>query len=410
MSNPKVTKPIAAVDSSNTSNTSQTSPTGWPIPGDIKRMLTAIKKLNVLKDIRGQAERLSPYEMHLALDPEPAASAAEAYLAAPSHAIEGVRNALVVLPLMITWLSLGIAGAAYEQSVAIYSQPATTKTSSAAAAAASAANSSTPPPFFQLWQQGFPTLKSVVIGSWHIPLVVNKVRIFTFAEVAFADFFILATMFVLTLLAQGIELHAARKGRDLYKWLEDQLYELSKISIAWALGPGQEQKPRWAMDVQEAMNALTGVMGQVESAVRASVDNFDSTVRSQERVVGQFQGETRIVTNTVAELTSFYQRVREIYEQLNDTIPAITRDVARLADTMEYGQDGNPEELKKMVEQLARLTSALQSIAWNQRRFPWSGFGAPAYAQEPRVQYAPMGNQSERAAGIRNRISRWLHR
>ena len=399
MSNPKVTKPIAAVASSNASNTSQTSPTGWPIPGDIKRMLTAIKKLNVLKDIRGQAERLSPYEMHLALDPEPTASAAEAYLAAPSHAIEGVRNALVVLPLMITWLSLGIAGAAYEQSVAVYSHLAT-----------ATAKSTTPPPFFQLWQQGFPVLKSVVIGSWHIPLVVNKVRIFTFAEVAFADFFILATMFVLTLLAQGIELHAARKGRDLYKWLEDQLYELSKISIAWALGPGQEQKPRWAMDVQEAMNALTGVMGQVESAVRASVDNFDSTVRSQERVVGQFQGETRIVTNTVAELTSFYQRVREIYEQLNNTIPDITRDVARLADTMEYGQDGNPEELKKMVEQLARLTSVLQSIAWNQRRFPWSGFGAPAYAQEPRVQYAPMGNQSERAAGKRNRISRWFHR
>lgn len=375
------------------SQTLQGSLTPSSIPNDIKRMLTSVKKLHVLHDIRDKAERLSPYEIHLSLDPEQTAAAAEARFAAPAYWIEGLRNSLVVLPLMITWLSLGIAGAAYEQSVPLYSRAAT---------ATSTTGPSSLPPFFQLWQQGFPALKRVVIGSWRLPLVIHNVRIFTFAEVAFADFLILASLFLLTLFAQGVELRATRKARRLNNWLEDQVYQLSKASIAWALGPGQEQKPRWAIDVQEAMNALTGVMGQVELAVGHSVDNFDATIRGQEKVVSQFRGETALVTQTVSELTSFYQRVKEIYEKLSETIPVIVSEVTRLADTMEYGQDGNPERLDAMVDELSRLTQAMQTIAWAQRRPFRGGSGSPGYQHyQQEAEYTPPNSGRGLFAGIR---------
>lgn len=341
------TAPAQTASSSSSSSTLSTPSTpawrapctGRPTPPRIEKLLKVTDKLQVLEDIRERCHVLSPYEMRQALDPQVTAEAAEAHLARHVPAIEGWRNALVVLPLTLTWLSLAVAGAAYQQSV-------------------EAIKSGTVPSFFQLWQQGFPSLSHVMVVGLRIPLLVNGAHIFTFADIAFLDFSILLLLFLLTAWAQIAEVSAYQKGRKLYGWLGKEIFDLCRESVSWSLNPAEQDKPRWAAEVQYVLGTLNDALAGVQQAVA----NFERSLATQGEAVTDIVDDAGQVRLTVAKLTEFYQFVLESYRELEQNLPEITRHVTKMASNEQI----SAQEWQHMT---SNLDFAIQSIATVASRF-----------------------------------------
>lgn len=299
-----------------------------------KRLLVAIKKWAALTYIRDKRRILSPYEMRQAMDPVETGRLAEAHLARHSATLESWRNVLVVLPLLLTWLSLGLAAAAYQQSVALVKagQPI--------------------PPFFQAWQEGFPSLTVLKVWSARIPLLFRHSHYLTFTDVALVDCVILITLLLLTGISQWMAISAHRHANRLQIWLEEQIFELSKESITWSLNPADQDKPRWAAEVQFTLNAVTDALGKVSGAV----GDFEASLARQGSIVGGIVDDASDVTRGVAELTTFYQLVVESYRNLEGVLPDVSKHLATLAATELVTAD----EWKHMA---GNLDYAVRSIA-----------------------------------------------
>lgn len=282
--------------------------TSVAIPGKMARWLQSVGRYETFQDLRRRSKFLAPFEMRQALDPIATGEAIEARITRALPFWEGLRNTLVVVPLMITWFSLALAGAAYEQSIQALPKNSTSQLAS----------------LFQMWQEGFPLLKYVAVGSLHIPLVINHTRTFTFSEVGFLDFAILAVLLLLTAFIQLVEARAIRIGRKVTNWLDQQLFEFTKASVMWSLDPTAPDKPRWAAALEEA------VFRSVDSAAD--------------------------VQNTAAKLTEVYQQIHAIYQELDATLPTVKDQV----ESINKNQQLTTEEWQRMVRQ---LQVAIEGIA-----------------------------------------------
>jgi hypothetical protein len=268
--------------------------------------------------------------------------------------LEGFRNTFVVLPLVLTWFSLALASLAYQQSINLPAQ-----TGSAVA------NES----FFQQWQEGFPLLQSVTLGSWHIPLTILKTR-FTFSEVGFLDVIILLLLLLLTAIIHMVEGHALGVSADVAKWVDGQLFEFTSKSMTWTLDPNAPEKPRWAAALEEV------IYRQVDSV------------------------ET--VQNTAGKLGEIYQQVHDIYKELDATLPTVKEQVDAIKNSQEY----SVEEWQRMVE---KLQIAIESIALVGDRLDPSGRQHLAQrAYRSRLRSSPVNSGARR--NIFARIRGWFGR
>src|SRR5260370_20075188 len=218
--------------------------------------------------------------MHLVVDPTEVGTVAEIQFSRGAHRLEGWRNGLVLLPLMVTWFSLGLASIAYAQSIGgdpkLVAQP-----------------------FLKQWADGFPAITAIVIGTVHIPLVYNGVRLFTFGEVALFDFIVLGILVIITLSIQQIESRARKKAEEISAWLEEELYELSQASLVRSLGPGPGNKqPQWAVEVHTAISKLSNVLAEVKSII---VD-FGTTIEMQRDSINKVIENTDRVATSVDRL------------------------------------------------------------------------------------------------------------
>src|SRR5260370_36845024 len=109
--------------------------------------------------------------MHLVVDPTEVGTVAEIQFSRGAHRLEGWRNGLVLLPLMVTWFSLGLASIAYAQSIGgdpkLVAQP-----------------------FLNQWADGFRAISMTFIGTVHRCLPYNGELLFTFGEVVLSDFIV----------------------------------------------------------------------------------------------------------------------------------------------------------------------------------------------------------------------------
>jgi hypothetical protein len=219
--------------------------------------------------LRASSMQSSPEEIYLLLDPVKVEMAAEAQLSRKAHTIEYWRNGLILLPLMCTWLSLGLAAFAYAETYPQHPEQ----------------------PFLKQWADGFPGAR-----LWAPDFITT----------AGIDVVLLAALLILTIWAQNIEHDARNKAARIRSWLEDELYRLAKASVVRSLGVGAENKrPQWAVEVHGAILHLTNALMGVESLVKSSQDTlttlvnasqitFENLVRtSQEKLEGsvlQFSG------------------------------------------------------------------------------------------------------------------------
>ena len=366
------------------------------IPPQFKSIMDKLGISVVLQYVNARREILAPYEMRQALNPELTSAMAEKYWTRGVPGLEGWRNVLVVLPLTVTWLSLGLAALAYEES-----QPALAKVY----------KSSVEPDFFQLWQQGFPQLSAVHLWGRVIPLTLGGTRILTFTDVALLDVAVLLLMLALTALSQIIIGLAVSRARKLEVWLYKTLHEMSVNSVVWSLAPN-DQQPRWAAEVQSAINDLNGALANVSSSVTA----FKRELVEQGEIVRSAVAQTGAVPTVVNDLITASGKALEAQKLLNSVLPSIRDNLAMVAGSQTSTTDTwqlMSNKLGSAIDSIVRLvdmlggTTDLREQAEEIRRRYEEALSGGYY---PRPSGNTLSRLYERSRSAMSRISQRMRR
>jgi hypothetical protein len=302
--------------------------------------------------VRQQMPKIAPEDIYLLLDPAKVESTTEDYFSRWAITLEAVRNIFILLPILVTWLSLGLAAVAYAQIYSHYPDRS----------------------FLKLWADGFPGVQ------WLVP---------AFPAVAATDVLLLTFLISLTVAIQAIEWNARRVASRVRKELDIEILNMVVASQRHALGAGPEnRKPDWAIEVQDAMNNLTiavnGVQGLVKNSQAAlkvlvdtsqttlenliqasqaklegSVREFSQALTDQRVAVNEFIGGTVDVRRAVDKLEHIYVEGENIYKGLNQTMPQI----ATSFNIMAMHQDKAASALETIVGNNDAATRAVSEIA-----------------------------------------------
>src|SRR5258708_6920793 len=340
-------------------------PLPWrPIPPKLKQ-LDDNKFVQRLEQLRMDCERRSPEEMYLLLNTAEIGDAIEIQFGQKARKLEGWRNICVLLPLMITWISLGIAGAAFVQSVHVNTKV-------------------TAQSFFSLWISGFPDLKSVqIIGRLSLPLVIAGQRLFTFSSITVLDFFLLLFVVLLTWRAHHIDNQAHHDAIELSTWLREEFDQLCQGSRVHSLGPGPENKrPQWAVEVHTAIQNLHEVLDSIKKVTSESQSHFTETIeRFTDTYHQQNQSVDKLINNadnvgvSIDNLKTMFGRSESTYQRLETILPQIDQQITKLA---------SQQETATMALQgiAAEITSSSQAIIELARPFAVKGLANMADSME----------------------------
>jgi hypothetical protein len=351
-----------------------------------------------------QSPKISPEEIYLLLDPAKVESIAETQFARWAYRLESWRNGLILVPLLVTWLSLGLAAIAYVQTY----------------------QTNPDQPFLKQWADGFPGT------TWPVP---------SFIAVAISDALLISIMLSLTIGSQMIESHAQKKAATLRSWLDDELYGMAAASEMRSLGAGTENKrPAWAMEVHDAINHLNTALRGVESLVSTSHDalkllvstsqttfenlvqasqeklegsvrQFGGALRDQREAVEQFMSGTTEVRRAVDKLEKIYVEGENIYLGLNNTLPKIEGAFS----TMATRQDNAASALESMSSKTDNATKAVGDIA---QRFTQVGLVESTSLAARQMQQTAeamrniavqMGNTVNQQIQLQNQLNQWAN-
>lgn len=300
-----------------------------------------------LEELRRESSRTTPEEMYTFLNPSQVTMAAESSFGWWAYVVEATRNALVLLPLTITWLSLGLAGVAYTENITIHKELGTE-------------------PFLQQWGEGFYTLKTVTLGPFKIPLLWHTTRLFTFAHVAFVDAVILGMLLVLTVVVYFLERHAYTRAAQLGAWVEKELYTLTGQSLhRWGKTPEDTQRAL-ADKMTEAMTKLGNALEEVKKVleksqqdVTESVGHFKSAIDYQSTAVDRYIEGAKEVEGSVGELKVMFVKGAEVYEQLGTMLPEMEKQVEGLTQN----QSNSAVEIKQAALDIRSAAHEMQEAA-----------------------------------------------
>lgn len=296
--------------------------------------------------------KLGPQAVSLLFDPAKVAEAAENQFARGATVLEAVRNIFILVPILVTWLSLGLAATAYAQ----------------------IAQANPTQPFLKLWADGFPGAQELAPS---------------FSLVAGLDVSLLVFLLTITILIHLIEGSAAYRAAKLRVQLEKEILEIMKSAAHYSLvaGPGG-QPPNWIGEVKTAMDNLTFAVNHFEGFVRASQNEITLLVQSSQQALESFMQTSRAtiegssrefsrvlsdhraavtefidgtqdVRRTVDKLEVIYVEGQTIYRGLNQTMPGIQASFKVMADR----QDQAATTLQSISGNNDKATEAVTHIA-----------------------------------------------
>jgi uncharacterized protein YukE len=276
-----------------------------PMPPDLTKVEHG-RYAERLKYLRGQSSSISPEEIYLALDPARVEGVTRAQFARWGDRLQAWRNGLILLPLLITWISLGLAVFAYAQTYSVHSGQ----------------------PFLKQWVDGFPGT-GVLVPSFVVVVVVVAV--------------LLAILLVLTVCVQSIKSRAYDRAARLRSWLEDELYTLASTSLVRSLGPGVESKrPQWAVEVHTALSSLNSVLENMKAVIGASqqsfaetIDRFADTYQQQNQSVDRLLQNTHDIEAAITQLLA----MKDIYLRLESVLPEMGRHSEIMAQSVVHIAD-----------------------------------------------------------------------
>ena len=301
-------------------NKNQSASGQWrTVPGKLEKLDNG-EVAKRIEFVRQKCETLSPEEMYLILNPADIEQTAESQFSQKARWRESLRNAILFLPLIVTWLSFSLASIAFVQSAAVNQN----------------VNGQS---FFGLWINGFPDLSYLAIGPLHLSLLVGHWRWFTFTSTAFADFLLLAIIVIVNQFVHVAEGHARQDAIAAGEWVRKELHTLSQESLVQAIGVGPDAKqPKWVVEVNAAINGLTTLLQGVETMMEASQESFDETIKKfndtyqqQGQFVEGLIENTNSIKVAVDDLHTIYDRADKTYAGLEEILPKLGDQVSRMA-------------------------------------------------------------------------------
>jgi hypothetical protein len=327
----------------------------WRIIPNKLKLVDGGKVAERVTMLRSQALTTSPQDMYLLLDPVQVTEAAEAQFSQKSRRRESLRNFCLFLPLIVTWLSFGMASYAFAQSA--LANPGNTSQS-----------------FFALWINGFPDIASVTVSAIHLPLVIGRWHWFTFGGVAFTDFLLLSLVLLLNQFTHAAESQAGRDAMEIGAWMREELVQLRQQSLVRRLGPGEaNDTPEWAVQVHTAINHLHMVLQSVENSVKVSQTNFGETItrftdtyQTQNNSVDNLIQNTRDIENAVTYLNTIYdKKVKPIFERLELISSRMGEQFQDMADQQELASkalSGIANDIKTSSQAIYELARPFAAV------------------------------------------------
>lgn len=302
------------------------------VPRGIRRLLKGVNKLDTLDKVCANAAMLAPFEMRTLLDPEEIAIAVEERLGHVGRAIETIRNIGILIPIVLTWLSLAAASDAYEQSI-------------------TQDKSLTETPFLQQWQAGFPLVKSITVGPWHRSIVDGHNHWFTFGNFAFVDAVVLGILLVLTVIGQLSSLWAFWRSKAVYNKLNQLLFNLNfNASGMLAFNPSTARTDTESRELFAALRAIETAMNEVRDVTNAQARNNADWKDEIERVHNAVRNMGKII-QLASEASGPFQNVVEDMERhardLSQRWDLIVRLLSQVAGTTD-------PEIRRLLDQYFR--------------------------------------------------------
>lgn len=317
-----------------------------------------------LQKLGTEATSTTPEELFLFLKPEEVEQAAEAKYGRLAYVIEAIRNALVLLPLMVTWLSLALAGEAYNEG--IKKNPALSTE-----------------PFLQQWGDGFAPLKTAPLGPLKISLLWHKTSWFTFSHVALADGVVLFLLFLLTACFYLFERQAQTSAVQLRAWTERTLLNLSEQSLhRWGKTPEGTQRAL-ANKMNEALvkleQAIADLKKVMEQEVMKSVGTFNDTMTYQNATVDRYVASAEKFDDHVGKLTELYGSIGELYEKMGGTLPGMAQPpMDRQDEGPAIYQDKSARQVERAARDIQNAARKMKEAAASlQGGSAFSGYGTP---------------------------------
>jgi methyl-accepting chemotaxis protein len=342
----------------------------------MERRVGEIGKGDALNDINTHWQSYTPFEMSLLLNLDEVTQAVEARIMRVATFFESARNMLIIVPIMLTWLSLALAGAAYEGNL-VAPRP-------------------NGKPFLQQWQEGFAPLKAIHLAHWNISLLSDGVRWFTFANFALTDATLLALILSLTIIGQALEIWAYRRSTRVAATLERHMYSLNSRTLLGVLENAPDAKtPPWLRELRTDLGHLRDVIGKMNTALDDSMDRYTEAITQQKEAVNALVTDTKKIHDSVVQLNTLYQGGAEAARVYKQYIPGVTQDIAKLANTQQRSMNSmnaQVEMLAKSMRYLGEMTNHVreaQATIDKYRDFGGRTTGrTPAY-QPQRPTYRP---------------------
>lgn len=297
-----------------------------------------------LEKLKREATRTTPEEMYLFLNPAQVAQAAEKADGRLPHMVEAIRNALVLLPLFVTWLSLGLAGVAYTENITLHKELSNE-------------------PFLQQWGEGFRTLGVAAIWRFRIPLLLGNKPWFTFAHVALLDVALIFLLILLTVWLYRLEWSAHTTAVQLGAWVDQELYKLSEESLhRWGKTPEDTQRSL-ADKMAEAMTKLEKALEELKAVmqqdVTESVSKFRAALVDQGAAVDRYIKEADKIQEAIGDLHELYGESTAISRKLGDTLPKMEEQVEGLATN----QSQSAAQIEQAAKSIQTAASEMRAAA-----------------------------------------------
>lgn len=308
------------------------------------KQLNKVGKGDALNDINEHWQSYTPFEMSLLLNNDAVAQAVEARIMRVAAFFESARNMLIIVPIMLTWLSLALAGAAYENNLT------TAKPNGK--------------PFLQQWQEGFAPLKTIHLLKWNIPLFYHGERWFTFANFALTDATLLCVILILTIIGQALEIWAYRRSTRVAEVLERHMYTLNSKTLLGSISADPDAKmPPWLRELRTDLGRLRDVIDKMNTAMDDSMDRYKQAISQQEKAVSELVDDTQKVHDSVVQLNTLYQGGVEAARAYQRYIPTLTQDITRLS----HAQQRSMSSMEAQVDMLAKSMRYLGEMTGHMR-------------------------------------------
>ena len=222
---------------------------------------------------------------------------------------ELARNVFLILPIIFTWLSLSLASAAFEQTIASYAL----------------APGQVPPTFQQLWERGFeiPTVDWGLVRN--IPL--RRVRAdgtewrwFSFSFVAGADAGIVAVLGILIVYTQFAQRRANARGIALMDAFDADVRAIRSglRRHHMELQRRNEQVSRIA--ITESLDGFTREAANVVRTMTDGANIFRSAAEARLRGDADLVAASATFVRGAEDLRLFSSRIREAYDEQTQTM------------------------------------------------------------------------------------------